>query len=89
MTDRTSAQQVIHRLVERALIGVPKTASADEVNLRLRVQIARDELPCSYGHYRRVVRRILHERAKWCVWEGADPSAVRPRRRTRVRGVRT
>lgn len=82
-------QASVARLVERALLGVPKSASAAEVNLRLRVQLDMSTLPCSYGHYRRTVRRIQHERARWCEWEGQEPRDVRPARRIRERRRRT
>jgi hypothetical protein len=87
ITGRT-AQEVVLKVVDAALRGVPKDASAEEVNLRLRVQVDAPALPCSYGHYRRIVRRILEERARWCEWEGKDPKAVRSRRRaSRARGT--
>jgi hypothetical protein len=79
--------QDLYRIIERALLGVPKTASAEEVNLRLRVQVDWRALPCSYSYWRACVRAIQAERAQWCIWEGKDPAGVRPRRRTRVRGV--
>lgn len=78
-------QAAVARLVERALLGVPKTASAAEVNLRLRVQLDMSALPCSYAHYRRTVRRIQHERARWCEWEGHDTHGVRPSSHVRLR----
>jgi hypothetical protein len=75
-------REQVERAVQRALVGVPKTASADEVNLRLLLQGTADEVECSYGYFRACTRRILLARAKWAEWEGAtDTHAIRPKRR--------
>lgn len=70
-------------LIHEALRGVPVTASAVEINLRLWVQIDIDALPMCYATWRRAVRAVQAERARWAEWEGRDPSEVRPLRKGR------
>jgi hypothetical protein len=87
MRQYTTAAELAFRVIADALRGVPADAPAAEVDLRLRVQVDHTMLPMSYSTWRRAVRAVQAERARWCRWEGKNPDDVGPRARSRVRGV--
>jgi predicted RNase H-like nuclease (RuvC/YqgF family) len=68
--------------------GLGKDASAAEIDKLLREQkIAQRPGGWHYSTWRRAVRAVCAERARLVEWEGRDGAAIRPRSRSRVRGI--
>lgn len=72
----------VFKKIDLALLGVPKDAPAEEINLRLWAQAVFSETKAalgtdlSYAYFRSCVRQVLRERARWCRWEGRDARGV-------------
>lgn len=76
------------RCVTDALWGVPKKATAKEID-RIVYEVypwpPRKGYP--YKAWRRAVRDVQAARARLARWEGRDPGPIAPRRRSRASGV--